>query len=278
VLDVLRRRAGGNQKATPPAAGGATDLPTLNIPPRDIETFNAAVGALNAGHATEAWALLAPLLPALSARAGKPDARTWLSIAQLLHKIGALTEAEAAIARADRNQADTQKLADDIETTRRRVALPRNGVTIGVPPEKEPAYVSSFWTAAEVVASQKTAAARTHLTGLAAMYPEAPGVDVLWCELELRAQKPVPATKRCSAGVAKFEEAARAHFLLGVMAIGDRRESAAEKHLRQAILLDPKEPSGWRELVRLYRMTRAKTRIAELSAKYNALFSRPLPE
>ena len=279
LLDLLRRRAHGKGTTASASASngaGAADLPSMNIPQADADTFNKAVNAINANHAEEAWTLLAPLVKRF--HTGKTDAKTWLRIAQVLHRIGALTEAEAAIARADRKQTETQKLADDIETTRRRVALPRDATTVGISPDKEPAYVSSFWTATEVVASQKTANARTHLTGLSATYPEAPGVDVLFCELELRAQKPVPAAKRCAAGVAKFDEAARAHFLLGVMAINDRRESAAEKHLRQAILLDPAEPAGWRELLRLYRNTRAKARIAELSAKYNALFSKPIPE
>lgn len=222
----------------------------------------------------------APLALAASerARAGKADAKTWLRVAQVLHGVGALTQAETALARADLKASDAMKLGETIETTRRRIALPRNAATTGVPVDKEPGYVAAFWEAAGVVADKKQPEARAHLTALGETYPEAPGVDVLWCELELRAAKPAPAAKRCAAGLAKYDEAARAHFLMGVMAIGGRREAVAEKHLRQAILLDPTEPGGWRELVRLYRTTRAKARLAELSAKYTALFSKPLPE
>jgi Tfp pilus assembly protein PilF len=101
---------------------------------------------------------------------------------------------------------------------------------------------------------------------------------VLTCDLELKAKHVAAATKHCEAALAKFKGATRAHYLLAMIAERARHDTVAEQHLRQAILLDPIDPTCWRALAQLYRSTGAGRRLAELAKQHQALLSSPLPE
>jgi predicted Zn-dependent protease len=147
----------------------------------------------------------------------------------------------------------------------------------GVTREKEPAYVAAFKAVSEAIGKGDLAAARTGLAAFAAAFPEAPGADVLACDLELRARRPAVAVSRCEAAIAKFAEASRAHYLLGVIASRTRQDPKAERHLRRAIAFDPTDPGAWSELAHYYRATRANQRLEDLEAQHRALFSKPLP-
>ena len=240
-----------------------------------MEAFNRAVAAVNAGHSEDAWKLLAPIIEHASAK--KAGAGTWLHIAELASASGALTRADEAAGRAGKAP-EAQKVVADIESTRHRIALPLDAGKVGVPPEKEPAYVAAFYDTARLIAGPDRAAARARLAALAAAFPDAPGVDVLTCDIELRARHLPAATKRCEAALAKFKGATRAHYFLALIAVQSRREVIAEQHLRQAILLDPTDPTCWRMLAQFYRSTGATRRLAQLANEHEQLLASPLPE
>jgi len=289
LLALARERAGaGHVAASPrPGAGRAASSPAgsqsqspsaAELPAVDAEIFNRAVAASNAGHPEEAWKVLSPLVARL--RAGKPSAKVWTRVAGLAAAVGALTAAEEAIGRAARGETELEKIAADVEATRHRVALPSDSAKGGVDPDREPAYVAAFRKTAHVVTAPDSdlAAARTRLRDFAAAFPGAPGVDLLTCDLELRANHAALAAKHCDAALAKAKEAARAHYLLGLIAARARRDAVAEQRFRNAILLDPEEPTAWRALAQMYRATGARSRLAELADKHRVLFSSPLPE
>ncbi len=202
---------------------------------------------------------------------------TWLRISELAFATGALTQADEAAGRAGKSAA-AQKLIAEIESTRHRIALPLDAAKLGVPPEREPAYVAGFYETAKLISESDGAAARARLGELATAFPDAPGVDVLTCDIELRAKHVAVAAKHCEAALAKFKGATRAHYFLALIAVRARREPVAEQHLRQAILLDPTDPTCWRALARFYRETRASKRLADLANEHQALLSSPLPE
>jgi len=272
LIDLVRRRAkhaGGKS-----AAGGAPNAVELEA--KDIDAYNKAVAALNAGHAEDAWKLLAPVIDRTAAR--KVGGQTWLRLAELAAAIGALTRADEAAGRAG-TSAGAQKLVAEIESTRHKIALPLDAAKFGVPPDREPVYVAGFWeTAKRLGTGNDVAPARARLGELAAAFPDAPGIDVLTCDVELKARHAALAAKRCDAALAKFKGATRAHYLLAMIALHARREPVAEQHLRQAILLDPADPTCWQALAQLYRSTGASRRLAELANQHQALLSSPLPE
>jgi Matrixin len=267
VLDLVKRRAA---YAARPAPGRAVDLPD-----GDIKAFNKAVEALRAGRAADAWKALAPVVD--HARERKVDQQTWLRIADLAAAIGALTEADAAAGRAGRSP-EAQKIAGEIESTRHRIALPLDATKLGVPPEREPAYVSGYWDTAKVIDTGDVVAGRARLGELAAAFPDAPGVAVLACDLELKARHLAVAAKQCEAALEKFKGATRAHILLAVIAFSMHRGPVGEQHLRTAIRLDPSEPTGWSVLAQYYRSTRASRQLTALENEHKELLASPLPK
>jgi len=268
LLELVRRRA-----ATRPGKHDPKDA--VDLSDADVQAFNRAVSTLNAGHAEEAWKLLAPVIE--HTRARKVGGNTWVRIAEMAVATGALTAADDAAGRAGAAPG-AQKIVADIESTRHRVALPLDAAKVGVPPEREPAYVSGYWQTAKIVEGADVAAARARLGALAAAFPDAPGLEVLTCDLEVASKRPAAAAPHCEAALAKFKGATRAHVLLAVIALRARKTPVAEQHLRQAILLDPADPTGWRALAQLYRSTGARGRLAELANQHQALLSSPLPD
>jgi len=273
LVDLVRRRA--NAGAATAAARDAPDA--VDLDGKDVDAFNRAVAALKAGRGDEAWTLLAPVVEHAAAR--KVAGKTWLRIAELAEATGALTRADEAAGRAGA-AAGAQKIVADVESTRHRIALPLDGAKFGVPPDREPAYVAGFWETVKRLdgAGRELGPARARLAELGAAFPQAPGVEVLTCDLELKAGHAAAASKHCEAALEKFKGATRAHYLLAVIALRARREPVAELHLRQAILLDPADPTCWRALGQLYRTTGSSRRLAELANQHQALLSSPLPE
>ena len=131
--------AGGRAYAARPVAARRT--PSICRPPTST-AFNKAVEALQRrSRQPTRGRLLAPVVE--HARERKVDQPTWLRIADLAAAIGALTEADEAAGRAGRSP-EAQKIAREIESTRHRIALPLDAAKLGVPPEREPAYVSGL--------------------------------------------------------------------------------------------------------------------------------------
>ena len=264
--------AGGGPVAAAPAPGGEGG----ELAEADAAAYNRAVAEVNAGRPEQAWAALAPVVKSAAAR--NTSARTWAKIAGLAAASGAFSAAEAAVARAGPTDADARTVAANVESERHRLALPLDGAKYGVPPDKEPAYVARYWKASEAVQGAPVADARALLRDLADAFPGAPGVDVLTCDLEIRAKHQAAASKSCEAALTKFKGATRAHYLLGLVAANAGRGDIAEMHLRQAIRIDPAEPTAWTALATVFRTFGSKKRLAQLAAEHQALLSTPLPE
>ena len=274
LLAFLRSSQPGHDQPGHDRPGAATTS-TSGLSNADVDAFNSAVAAAQDGRPDEAWKTLAPLLPRL--RDSKASTEAWTRAAQLATAIGALTAAEEAIGHVPRGGADIEKIAADVEMTRQRVALP-SGAKAGLPPEQEPAYVAAFWVTSELVASGDVKAARARLELFATAFPNAAGVDLLACDLELRAKHAAVGTKRCEAALSKFRYAERAHYLLGLAASRAGRAAVAEQHLAEAIHIDPQDAGAWRTLAQLYRSQRDRGRLDELARKYQAIFAAPLPQ
>jgi hypothetical protein len=262
------QRSTARALAAPGKAGSASGLS-----PADVGVFNSAVAAAGGEHPDEAWKILAPLLKRFGTSGASPG--DWTRAARLAVKIGALTAAEEAIGHLPRGGAEVERIAADVETIRQRIAL-RSGQQAGVPPEREPEYVASFWATEKLVASNDLVGARVHLEAFATAFPDAAGTDLLTCEVEVRAKHAAIATKRCGATLEKFKFAERAHYLLGVLAARGGHGAEAEQHLQAAIHIDPQDTGAWHMLAELYRSQRARGRLDELTRRYQAEFAAPL--
>ena len=184
LMDLVRRRVEHqSSRRDTRETGDAHD--TVDLSAADIDAFNRAVSTVNAGRSEDAWKLLAPIIE--HTRARKVGSSTWLRISELAFATGALTQADEAAGRAGKSAA-AQKLVADVESTRHRIALPLDAAKLGVPSEREPAYVAGFYETAKLISESDGAAARARLGELATAFPDAPGIDVLKCDIELRAK------------------------------------------------------------------------------------------
>jgi len=275
LLAFARQRArGGGDPGKPGGGAGASDV---DLPPADVDAFNRAVGELNARHPEAAWTHLAPVIERASKR--KVGAKTWARLAGLASGMGALTAAEDAASRGGGGAlVELGRIANDVAVLRQQVCLPRDADTFGVAPADEPAYIAGYWEAARGVASLEVPAARERLRAFGERFPDAPGVELLACDLELRARRLPAANKRCGAAVAKCKESGRAHYLMGMVAANGGKHAVAEQNLQKAIKLDPTDEGPWLLLARIYRTTRSKQQLADLAARHQTLLSTPLPK
>jgi hypothetical protein len=254
------------------AADPSPAVPRAGVREPDA-AFEAAARALAADRPEDGWTALAPAVDRLRATA---DAPTWTRIAQLAAACGALSVAEEAIGHVPRGGAEIERVAADVETTRQRAALPPKGRT-GVPPDREPAYVAEYFRTSHLVSAGELTAAAARLKALGAAFPEAPGIDVLACELELRAGHLPAATRKCESALAKYRFAVRAHVLLGMAAARAGHGAVGAAHLETAIRLDPRDAATWRALDDVYRSQGARTQREQLATRYRVFFGAPLP-
>lgn len=273
-------RAGGRVGAM--AAAGDAPLAGAGLSAAEVATYNQAIAASRAGHAEEAWSSVAPIFARLTSAKAPIDPALYRQAAGLAIHLGALTSAEGLLARLERADPETGKLASELEALRHRLALPpaARAEKLGLPPGREVAYVAGFRAISQALDQGDARQAREQLAPFAAAFPDAPGVDLIACELDMRernARRRAQAGKRCEVALAKYEGTTRALALLALLAADQRRDTVAEQHLRRAIHLDPADPGPWRMLADLYRATHARQRLAELESQHQALFSTPLP-
>jgi hypothetical protein len=268
-------RGGGGPPRAAAGAGAGPGGNAVDLPPADVEAFNRSVELLNGGRAVDAWTALAPVIERAGKRKTAPQ--TWKRLAEMASAIGAFSAAEDAVVRGGENVPELQKVSLDVALRRQQLCLPREAARFGIEPAREPAYVAGFHETARAVSSQELSAARERLRVFAEAYPDAPGVDMLACDLELRARRLPAASKRCGAVVEKFRESGRAHYLLGLIAANGGKETVAEQRLQKAIQLDPTDEAPWLALARLYRQGRSKQRLADLAARHQTLLQKPLP-
>jgi tetratricopeptide (TPR) repeat protein len=276
LLALARQRA-RSVSGTPVAA--ALVEPT-GVTREQVEQYNRAVAAANAGRTEEAWGALAPVVAELTKAKVPQDPTLWHEATSFATKLGALSAAEALMARLDRRAPETTKLAAEIESTRHQVALPPNGAKLGIAAEREVAYVAGYREIARALSSANATAARERFQAFSVDFPGAPATDVVACELDMTAKvarKRAAAAKRCEAALEKYDGSERALVLLATMAAAERRDTVAEKYLRRAIRNEPEDPGPWRMLGQLYRSTHARTNLSELESRHQALFSTPLP-
>jgi tetratricopeptide (TPR) repeat protein len=167
----------------------------------------------------------------------------WLSIARHLIGLGAVSDADEALARSG-NEAGIEEARADLRRVRRWYGLP----VAHVPAPAEHAYARSF---DELV---KLKAAGPALAEALATYPHAPGLLMLDCENRLRAGSYRQARALCQVALEGFPELARAHCLLGLTHLNEGRRAEATTHLRQAVELAPKERLHWEALGNVYRL------------------------
>jgi tetratricopeptide (TPR) repeat protein len=193
----------------------------------------------------------------------------WLAIGERRLALGALSEAEEALARAGTEPGADQVRAE-LQRARRYYGLPASGrVPAGAEPEYVRAFDQALKTLDEPAAPALGAALKT--------YAGAPGLLMLDCESCLRARRYRQARIQCQAAIDEFPELARAHYLLGLTHLNEGRRSEAVIQLRAAVELAPHERVHWQALGSLYRVAGKRDDLRSVAAEYQQRFGAQLP-
>jgi predicted Zn-dependent protease len=182
-------------------------------------------------------------------RATPSDPSAWLAIAQVDLQLGALTWAEAALARAGDEPAVATTRAQ-VQRARRFFGLPVPAPKL--PPEREPACAGIVTRTNEALAARKLAAARAMLEAGLRQCPGGPGLLTLACDLAMREGHSDRALDHCVAALAGMEDQPRAHFLLGTLQLARGKGDPAISSFRHAAALDPTEAAYWDGLAEAY--------------------------
>lgn len=205
----------------------------------------------------------APLLDGATPEAAAALAET----AQLLSLV---TLAETAAAKAPQA---AKKAGAWAARARRTRGLKPGSAPTGA---KEAEFLDEFRATQQAFDRGAMAEAKKRITALEAAYPTQPGPQVLWCELKLRQMDAGGAQRACEAALARWDEAAYAHYLLGVLAEGTRDARRAVAAFSRAIALDPTNEDAWRRLAALYRAGHDEMALDALKGRFQAQFGRAL--
>jgi predicted Zn-dependent protease len=159
---------------------------------------------------------------------------------------------------------------------RRSLGLPRPPATGAVPPDRELAYAELHRRATALLDAGKLREAKLAVDSARREFPDAPGVEVLACELDLRQGRPRPAEKACTRALGAMPDLPRAHYLLGHLRLQTNARQAAIEELRRCIELDPRESAAWQTLAEVYRVSGKRQELASLRVEFQKVFARPL--
>ena len=173
-------------------------------------------------------------------RTSPPNPAAWLAVARIDLRIGALTWADQALARAA-GEAAAPALGAQVQNARRFHGLPAHWP--GLAAEQEPAFLVSFTQADAALTAPRRA--RPLIAAGLRRFAAAPGWLMLACDLSMRESHNGAAMDQCTAALSAMEELPRAHFLLGTLQLAAGKTTVALTSLQRAVDLDPGQPVYW---------------------------------
>ncbi|WP_205520367.1 tetratricopeptide repeat protein [Pyxidicoccus caerfyrddinensis] len=200
----------------------------------------------------------------------------WAELAVLFKETGSVTWAEQVAAKAA-GVKEMDKVLTWATQMRRWVALLPDPEKSGVPVEREGDLIRAAKEVEAQLDKGTATKAEAKLQWLTREFPRAVVVDVLRCEVHLRAGRMGPARAACRKALAADDEAVNAHFILGWLAVNAGSRQEARTHLERVIALEPLHADAWRMLAEQYRAAGMHDALKELKGRYRTQFARELP-
>jgi tetratricopeptide (TPR) repeat protein len=158
-----------------------------------------------------------------------------------------------------------------------RALRARYGMAPGaVPPDREAAYVAAIRDLLKLVYARKFDEAERQAARLRKEYGEAAGIDASLCDLEVRRKKYPAARALCDRAIGRYQGAAWAHYLLGLLDKRDKKVEAALAHLEKAFALDPELENAYQVAAELYGSAGRAADAARVRKAYKDQFGRDL--
>ena len=279
VLRALACQFASRAEDVPSQEGMALCKEALTYQPGDpavIQSF--ARIQLNQGDPERAVEFLRrgqPTIAALPHRDRERRAYLWRVQAGLYQRARAITWAEEIAHHHDAPAA----LLTWVAEARAIYGLPPRADRLGVPPEREAAYVA--WL--EAMSARDDEPTRRSLQARLdrlAEDPRAklPGALALRCELLWMLGRLAPARAACEDALRLHEPTLRAHAVLARLDERAGDPASAIRHQRRAIDLYPDDRATWTNHAALLKRLRKREALVALQDKYADHFGEPMPE
>jgi len=232
-----------------------------------------------AGDPAGARATLAAAETRLSSLPADKSAAAWLVLADRYQAMGALTWAEAAVAKAGAPAGADHGIAAWAATTRARYGIPRDGARWKLAPEDDAAAVAAVRSVVALANANKIDAAVKAAGAAARRWPQLPGLLAARCDLELRRESLDAARRECDRAITQGGSS-WALYLRGIIELRTDSPAAtasAIARLREAIALDPELGQAWRALGKALERAKAAVPLEQLRRDYQARFHARLP-
>lgn len=198
----------------------------------------------------ERWAALIAIEASLEELGDSEAGRAlWSRLALSYQQFDAVTLAARAAQRA--GGTPPVHLTRWLAQTRARFALPEEGAPHAVPAADEPAYIAVMREVVKATARADYAGARAHVRTGQKRFANAPGWEVVLCDLDLRQQRWNTARRHCAEALRRYEGASWGHYLTATIAVRDRKIALAITHLERSIELDPELGAARQRLAEL---------------------------
>lgn len=265
------------QKSGPDDAALRACKRVSELDPTDASAeLTVAAAFAQAKNLAAAHAVLQGLIARMGELGSNAEA-TWATILALYQGMNAVTWTEAAVARAPPS-IDTEPARSWAVSTRRRYGLPVTGSRFGITPEREGDYLQLVRTTLDMVYARQGAEARKLAMQGLKKFKNAPGLQGVLCDMELRAKKLAAARSRCRQALAGYDEASWPRYLLGIIELGYRKNSAGISHLQRAIAMDPDLRQAYHALYQAYRRVNDADGRFQLESTYLERFGIPIPK
>jgi tetratricopeptide (TPR) repeat protein len=276
VLDCKIALARGGTKD---AKAIATCERAASVSPEVGPAVAIATARLAAGDAAGATAILVSAEARISKLAPDKAGAAWLTLAQQYRGLGALTWAEAAVARSGAAAGADHGISSWVATTRARYGIPRDGARYKLAPADEAAAVTAVRGVVAFVNANQFDAAAKAARAAERRWPALPGLLAARCDLELRRGALAAARQYCNHAIARGGSS-WGLYLSGVLELraGSPAGTAAGiQRLRAAIELDPDLGQAWRTLGKALDRARATAELEQLRQDYRAKFGSSMP-
>lgn len=198
----------------------------------------------------------------------------WEEMADAYRQLGLITLAADAASRSGG--------ADSIATWARskaaRYALPPldSPLRAKLPPGADAAYVTAVTEVLRKVYAGDYAGATEGARAAKARFGDQPGVDAALCDMAVRQRRYGRAKALCERAIRRYDGAAWAHYLYGLLMKRDKKKTAAIEHLARSIELGLDHKHPYQVLADLYDKAGKKAELEALRQRHIRAFGAPL--
>ena len=235
--------------------------------------------ALNAAKANKPEAALEALSRArdrlLSIEQSDDVKAAWEEMADAYRQLGLI----ALAADAARRSGGADSIAKWAKNKSARYAVPplESPLRARLPASADAEYVAAVTELLRKIYARDYAGAAAAAQKTKGRFGDQPGVDAALCDMAIRQRRYGQATSLCRRAIRRFDGAAWAHYLYGLLMKRDNKKTAAIKHLARSVELGLDHKHPYQVLAELYKATGKTAELEALQRQHLQQFNSPLP-